>query len=70
MDSAGAGAHDMGAERHIGEVCGLEGRGGEALPVSSPGVKGFRQLSHTPCFAIYLLQALQEPNNGTVVHFT
>lgn len=30
MDSAGAGAHEMGTERHIGEVCGLEGRGGAA----------------------------------------
>lgn len=30
MDSAGAGAHEMGTERHFGEVCGLEGRGGAA----------------------------------------
>lgn len=30
MDSAGAGAHEMGTERHVGEVRGLEGSGGAA----------------------------------------
>lgn len=44
----------MGTERQIGEVRGLEGSG------------GFWQLSHTSCFAFYLLQALQESNKGAV----
>lgn len=52
MDSAGAGAHDTGAERHIGEVCGLEGRGGAAGEQSGsegvPAAESQALLCHLP----------------------